>query len=419
VPRPSDLTSHYDSRVGRQIYVHVGSPKTGTTFLQQVLWSQRDVARDQGLLLPGGSFNDHFLATLDVRGLAHRPEHPPRAVGMWGRLLRQAEGWDGPSLISHELFAGASAEQATDALAAVPRDVEVHVVLTARDLVRQIPAEWQEHLKHRSTQTFEEFLAQIRTDTSGGSWFWRVQDFASVVRRWSPGVPASRVHVVTVPGAASGPQLLWERFARLLGLDPESFDLSVPRANSSLRLEQAELLRRVNAVLGDRLPLPGPYPVEVKGLLAQRVLAGRAGTPLSMAGPDEAFAVSRSRAIADELAGLGVDVVGDLDELRPPLRAATEVPAAAHRVTTENLVDESVAALAALLVEHRRRRTERDTAVGVLRELKRRPLRFLLGRVAARLPHASALRDRYRSAERRSRRVRGSLRTAARSVIRR
>ena len=67
----------------KRIFLHVGSPKTGTTFLQQVLWSQRKLAKQQGLLLPLNSFFEHFLASLDVRDLADRPEHPARAVGIW------------------------------------------------------------------------------------------------------------------------------------------------------------------------------------------------------------------------------------------------------------------------------------------------------------------------------------------------
>ena len=70
------------------MFLHVGSPKTGTTFLQDVLWSQREAAGEQGLLLPGERFHDHFLATLDVRGLAEDPIYPPagpRHVGPAGR----------------------------------------------------------------------------------------------------------------------------------------------------------------------------------------------------------------------------------------------------------------------------------------------------------------------------------------------
>ena len=91
-----------------RVFLHVGSPKTGTTFLQQVLWSQKRRAREQGLLLPLDSFFDHFLASLDVRGLAGRPEHPPHAQGIWRRVVEESRAWAGGTvLVSHELFASA------------------------------------------------------------------------------------------------------------------------------------------------------------------------------------------------------------------------------------------------------------------------------------------------------------------------
>ena len=212
------------------------------------------------MLLPLERFADHYLASLDVRGLSGRKEHPPRAVGIWDRLVEEARAWPGTTLVSHELFASATADQAARAIASFGDDTEVHVVLTARDLVRQIPAEWQEHVKHRSTKTLPDFVDDLREDVEGTSWFWRVQDFADVVDRWGRTLPASRVHVVTVPAAGADPGTLWDRFATLLGLDPASFDTKQSRANTSLGVEQAELLRRVNAELGDRVPLPGPVP---------------------------------------------------------------------------------------------------------------------------------------------------------------
>src|SRR5688572_4721014 len=95
-----------------RVILHVGSPKTGTTFLQNVLWAQKERAAEQGVLLPLERFADHYLASLDARDLAERPEHPPRAVGSWQRLVDEASSWDGTVLVSHELLAAATAEQA-------------------------------------------------------------------------------------------------------------------------------------------------------------------------------------------------------------------------------------------------------------------------------------------------------------------
>ena len=59
-------------------------------------------------------------------------------------------------------------------------DDEVHVVLTARDLARQIPAEWQENVKHRGRRSFARFMG----------WSWRRG--VPIPRRGSGGSRASR-----------------------------------------------------------------------------------------------------------------------------------------------------------------------------------------------------------------------------------
>ena len=39
---------------------------------------------------------------------------------------------------------------------------EVHLVYSARDLARQIPAEWQEGVKHQRKVGFDAFLNQVQ-----------------------------------------------------------------------------------------------------------------------------------------------------------------------------------------------------------------------------------------------------------------
>ncbi len=387
-----------------RLFLHVGSPKTGTTFLQNVLWSQRERAREQGLLLPMERFHDHYLASLDVRGLSGRPVHPPRAVGMWGRMVEEAASWSGSVLISHELFAATTAGQATEALAALDGRVEVHVVVTARDMVRQMSAEWQEHVKHRSTKTFGEFVRDLRDDTARTSWFWRVQDFAGVVERWGAGIPPDRLHVITVPPSGTSPQVLWERFAGLLGLEPGSFDTEVSRSNTSLGVEQAELLRRVNIELGDRLPLPGPYPTVVKNVLAHQILSEHKGTRLTLSPVDADFAVEQSAAIAARLTELEVDIVGDLAELVPDAEQARAgaSPNAYEPPDSEILLAESVAAVADLLVELSNRRARQQRVEQLLGTMRRKPLRFALLQASERHPSLMRLRRLYTRTRRRS-----------------
>ena len=133
-----------------RVLVHIGAPKTGTSFVQDVLWLNRDSLAKQGILYPADRFDEHFLAALDLMemqwgGLEHQ------AVGAWDRLAERVRAWHGTSIVSHEILATASRQQVRRALDSLG-DAEVHIVLSARDLVRQIPAEWQENVKHRRTR---------------------------------------------------------------------------------------------------------------------------------------------------------------------------------------------------------------------------------------------------------------------------
>jgi hypothetical protein len=384
-----------------RVFLHVGSPKTGTTFLQDVLWSQRATAREQGLLLPGERFHDHFLATLDVRGLADDPISPETSRGMWDRLVAEAVAWDGNVLVSHELFAGATAEQARGAVAAFADRAEVHVVVTARDHVRQISAEWQEHVKHRSAATFATFVRDVRDDHARTSWFWQVQDYAGVLERWGVDLPAEQVHVVTVPPSGADPDILWDRFAGLVGVDPAAFDTALERSNSSLGVEQAELLRRVNVELGDRLPLPGPYPLVVKNVLAHRVLEAHQGTRLALSPDDQAYAAGESRAIAERLVAMGADIVGDLDDLTPVGgRVAGEPGGDPYAVPSDaTLLAESVATIADLLGVLNERRAAVASAEDLAQTARQKPVRFALVQAAENRPVLRKLRGAYRRAK--------------------
>jgi hypothetical protein len=107
----------------------------------------------------------------------------------------------------------------------------------------------------------------------------------------------------------------------------------------------------VNAELGDRLPKPGPYHPVVVTLLAHRILSGRPGRRLALEPEDREYAAELSRGIVDDLAAMGVDVVGDLADLVPE-EQSTEAGSATttgYGVSGDSLRDEAVAALAALL----------------------------------------------------------------------
>ena len=186
----------------QRILLHVGAPKTGTSFVQDILFTHRDALRERGILYPADRHDAHFLAALDLMELPWGGLER-EAAGRWDRLAAEAREWPGTVIISHEILGRASRLQAARALESLGApEREVHVVFSARDLVRQIPAEWQENVKHRRTKRYGEFLDDLRDPARSAEvaqWFWGVQEVPDVLDRWGASIPREHVHLVTVP----------------------------------------------------------------------------------------------------------------------------------------------------------------------------------------------------------------------------
>lgn len=305
----------------RRIWIHVGTPKTGTSAFQNALFTRRQELPAAGFSYPGERFDAHFLAALELMdlpwgGLEHE------AAGAWTRLVDEAGAANGEVIISHEIFGRASRLQVERALHDLGgnRRTEMHVVVTARDLARQIPAEWQESVKHRRTLSYDSFLKAL-TDPSRGreiaQWFWSVQEIPDILDRWGADLPPEQVHVVTLPPAGAPPALLSDRLAGLLGLDRALLAPTGERANASLGVAESETVRRLNELV--RLSLPNErYRQFVReGLVHQNLGMHRESARLSVPPEVHAWASELSRGWVAQLRERGYDVVGDLDELLP------------------------------------------------------------------------------------------------------
>lgn len=321
-----------------RVFLHIGLPKTATTYLQTILWSNREIARNQGLVLPGRERRDHLWASRVVRETAKRPR-PEREHEAWSRMLVDVADTECDVLISHEFFAAASAPQARrliDALA----PAEVHVVLTAREPLGLFTASWQESLKNRGTTPMAEY-GRGESSRPEDIWDWRTLDLRLVLKRWRRAVAPERIHVLPLDPRAARDEI-WTRFAALLGLDAAAFDLSAGFSNQSMGVVEAELLRRVNHHLhGFSSALDRG--VWIRSFLADERLVPRGGErfwPL----PDQVEDCRRrGEATLRFLREHPVDVVGDPELLRVP--ASIE-----QRRTPDTVTDAEVAAAATEII---------------------------------------------------------------------
>jgi len=317
----------------RRVYLHIGSPKTGTTFVQHTLHSYMSRLEPLGVYYPPpfrlAAHHDEARDLRDIRIRGGRYHHK-NVPGSWDRMVEDVMRWDGEGavVISSEILAFADRDTARRAVESL-QPAEVHVVVTMRDLARQIPAAWQEIVKNRGTLGYEDYLTQVQdpADPHGPRNMWDAQDPQSMIERWAPDLPADQVHLVTVPPRGQDPGVLWDRFVSVLGVGEVDLPPLPRPMNVSLGLAEAEVIRHLNDVTTG---YPWPfYNRHVKHRIAQGVFAGTTKTD-RLALPDSmlAWVRNRTKEVQDFIRTGGYDVAGDLSDLDIPEHAAGDARSA-------------------------------------------------------------------------------------------
>lgn len=336
-----------------RVYLHVGSPKSGTTYLQRILRHNQAALAQQGVLVAGKTHVELVHAGFVVREDARLENLPARAAGAWDRIVEQVRDFPGhTAIVSYELFAGAKRQQAADAIAALD-SLEVHVVVTTRDLGQAVSSAWQERLKFALDVPLEEWQPPPESRGPRAEWGWRTMDPASVAGRWGAGLPPERIHIVTAPRRGAARRELWDRFAEACSLQDVTIDLDIPPANLSLGVKAAEVLRKVNEQ--DLGPITGAREQSrwLRDTLAHTVLAPLDDEPMGITDDQLAEAEERARSAVAAICEAGWTVHGDLADItatRREGRMPGEVPA-------DELLDVAVRTITGLLLELREART--------------------------------------------------------------
>jgi hypothetical protein len=338
--------------MSRAVYLHVGAPKTGTTYLQDRLALNRGELSRHGVHYPLGVYASQFRPALDILqmpwgGLQENVD------GEWDALMGRVRRHNGTVIVSHEILAAAKPKQIARAMSGL-EGAEVHLVYSVRDLARQIPAEWQEGVKHQRKQSFARFLTQVQAAprTNPTLWFWRVQSLPDVLARWTDGMPPERVHIVTVPQTRADPQLLWRRYCQAFDIDPGWAPEESDRTNASIGAAETTLVRKLNRRLRTAGLPSEEYRRLIRELVVHQTLAQRPQmTKVTL--PPAAYPWAAE--VADEwiewVVGSGIHVVGDVDDLRP-VPPPEDVPwSNPDRPRRPEMVDAALDALVALALE--------------------------------------------------------------------
>lgn len=305
-----------------RVVLHIGAMKSGTSFVQATLGANREALAEQGVLFPGTRWREQVHAVIDVLDQTRDGKKPAKSVGAWQRLVGEVAAWPGTAVVSME-FLGPAKHADIEKIIGSFAPAEVHVVLTVRDLARNIPAMWQEETQNAATWTWEQYVDEIAQEgplkKRAGRAFWRHQDTPAIARHWLDVVGREHFTLITLPPPGADRGLLWQRFCSVLGIDSASCE-PAERSNPSLGAASALVMRALNEKLDELGLSKGKYNRYAKHALAKRGLATRKSQEPQI-GFEAKWVQRRSKQMIKEFKRLDMNVVGNLDELRPlPVR---------------------------------------------------------------------------------------------------
>ncbi len=336
--------------MGQRVILHAGAMKSGTSYLQALLYANKASLAERGVLVPGQTWNDQVRAVQDVLGLASA--RTGDISGSWDRLVEEIAAYDGSAVVSME-FLGTAPRAVIERIVGEWDDLTV--VISARDLNRGLASMWQETVQNGRTWTFADYLAGARDSrprperrpeevTTAGKTFWRQQNVVRLSRNWS--AAGARVVLLTVPPPGAPKDVLRDRFLSVLGVSADGL-VAAPEANESIGAASAMVLRRVNELL-EEAGLPSPAGQHLrKTVLAKAVMAARRGSEPAIGLPVEPWVHAHAATMVARLEDLGVELVGEWSDLTPVDVPGVD-PAA---IDGADIAEAASAALAGLLAQ--------------------------------------------------------------------
>jgi len=307
--------------MAERVVLHVGTMKSGTTYLQALLFAEKERLAGLGVLVPGRKWSDQSRAVREA--LAPRRGGPR---SHWEAMVEEVRAAPGAAALSMEFLGPAHPDTIATVVEALGA-AEVRVVVTTRDLNRTLVSMWQETIQNGRTWTWAEYVGEAEAKrpvagsvaadrrTPGGT-FWRQQDLVRMVTDWAGVVGAANVVLATVPRPGAAPSLLAERFAEATGLDLDT-SREVTTANESLGVASVLVLRRVNELLAERdLAFPAGQGLR-KRVLAKTVLAARRAAEPALGLTTPPWVREQTALTVAALRESGTRLVGDWADLEP------------------------------------------------------------------------------------------------------
>lgn len=235
------------------LVLHIGLPKTGTTYLQRTFHRALAELPEAPLEYPEAGFYNHQVALYEPLG-EHLPWKPRAgAPALWEGLSRRL-GTPGARrmLLSAEALAGLDPAGVARLRALLGGRPVERIVITTRALAKLLPSHWQQNMKQGGRGTLETYADRILGAIAAGRSPAQMFCVAHTVRLWRAEFPEAPVSVLVMDGVQEQNLLA---FADLCGLGA-AYDAallrSVPTAseqNLSFSMDECRQLIEINEAI--------------------------------------------------------------------------------------------------------------------------------------------------------------------------
>jgi hypothetical protein len=229
--------------------VHVGQMKSGTTFIQNTLARNRDRLLERHILYPGTRINQQHacygLCGEDIYWVTD----PQSWQWLAGSLLDEIHEYSGDVIISSEALScmnESGIERFVDRLGGIDQ-----IIVTVRNLPSTILSAWQQSIKRGGQETLSSFFDRLRETRSASEGLWRNYSFGNTAKWWSEYGEVNLIVVESFEKEQLANVVLMA--AGIHGVDFAPAKMGAEERNVSLRWEDVELLRRMNA-FSDEVP---------------------------------------------------------------------------------------------------------------------------------------------------------------------
>jgi hypothetical protein len=345
------------------LLLHIGSPKAGSTALQNAMNGQRALLAEHGAHYAGQGYRP-AAAGWAVLGKKAPAGHPQAAMKEWEKLVAECRDHaDERVCLSNEDLSRADDASAERIVCELGPD-RVHLLYVVRPLDGLLPSTWQERIKARVTSTYDEWLRVVLgepSDVFEYANYWVPRDLSTLLERWGRLIPAERITLICSDDRDR--ELLPRAFESLLGLPAGSLPLqSAGRANRGLTANEAELMRRINLVARSEKWSAEEYlTFGQRGVAAE--LRSSEPSPSDVKSPAlPGWAAETVRELSDRtietVLASGARVIGDPESLRSRLAAQTAETPEISSVQ----IDTAVAAVLGAISGGRRRAREQRSS---------------------------------------------------------